>query len=85
MCLGRISLEFSENVLSCELRTAGGIDGRIMRVRDDQRELCTSVPALPQIGGGIIEVDGGCVIWGSVRIAGWEEKYSPEQGFRLRE
>ena len=71
--------------LSCELRTADGIDGRIVRVRDDQRELGASVPTLLHaLGVGVIEIDRDSIIRRSVRIAEWEEKYPPERVFRLR-
>lgn len=65
--------------MSHELRTADGVDGRIMGVRDDQCELGASVPALfYALGVGVIEIDGDSIIRRSVGIAEREEKYPPE-------
>ena len=71
--------------MSCELRTADGIDGRIVWIRDDQCELGASVPTLfHALGVGVIEIDRDCIIRRSVRIAEREEEYPPERVFRLR-
>ena len=70
-------MKLSENVLSCELHTADGVDGWILRVRDGQRELDRSVPTISRAGVGTIEIDRDGVIWGSVIIAGREEEYLP--------
>ena len=74
----------SENTLSCELRTADGIDGRIVRVRDDQHKLGTSMPIPSQVGVGTIEVGRYDFILGSARISEREEKYPPERVFGFR-
>ena len=77
----RRPLKLSEKTLSCEPRTADGIDGRIVRVRYDQHELGTSMPTPSQVGVGTIEVDRYDFILGSPRIAEREEKYPPERVF----
>lgn len=71
--------------MSRELRTADGIDGRIVWVRDDQRELGAGMPTLfHALRVGVIEVDRDGIIRRSVRIAEREEKYPPKWVFRLR-
>jgi len=54
------------------------MDSMVVGVRDDQRELGTSVPTLTQVGVGMVKVNGDDFIWKAER----QEIYLPGSVFR---
>jgi hypothetical protein len=60
------------------LLTADGVDGRILRVRDDEGKLSTRMPAFGScLGIGVVKVYRHSVVGWRVGVTKREEKYPP--------